>query len=98
MAYRPSERYQTDADLARAVEDWLADELGRSEAALRESEEQVRLLLESLAEAMYGADVNGSCTFCNPACARLLGLQDPRDLLGRNMHRVFHHSRRDGTP
>jgi PAS domain S-box-containing protein len=70
----------------------------RAEEALRQSEEQVRLLLESTAEAMYGADVNGSCTFCNPACARLLGLQDPRDLLGRNTHRMAHHSRPDGTP
>ncbi len=98
MAYHPSDRYQTAADLARAVEGWLADELVRSEAALRESEEQIRLLLESTAEAMYWADVNGNCSFCNPACASLLGLQDPRDLLGRNTHGVFHHSRPDGTP
>jgi PAS domain S-box-containing protein len=98
MACRPSDRYQTAVDLARAVEDWLADELVRSEAALRESEAQVRLLLESTAEAIYGVDLSGNCTFCNPACARLLGLKNPDELLGQHVHRVSHHTRPDGTP
>jgi PAS domain S-box-containing protein len=98
MAYPPSARYQTAAVLAHAVEDWLADELVRSEAALRESEEQVRLLLDSTAEAIYGVDLKGNCTFCNPACARMLGYPDPRELLGQHMHKVAHHHRPDGTP
>ena len=51
------------------MQDWLADELVRSEAALRESEAQIRLLLESMAEAIYGADLDGNCIFCNPSCA-----------------------------
>ena len=46
MACRPGDRYQTAADLARAVEDWLADELVRSEAALLESERRLRAIFD----------------------------------------------------
>ncbi|HWO37695.1 MAG TPA: PAS domain S-box protein [Candidatus Acidoferrum sp.] len=70
----------------------------RAEQALRHSEEQLRLLLNSTAEAIYGLDCEGNCTFCNPACLRLLGYRDPKDLLGRNMHQVMHHTRENGTP
>ncbi|HSB82010.1 MAG TPA: PAS domain S-box protein [Candidatus Methylomirabilis sp.] len=69
-----------------------------AEQALRESEERVRLLLDSTGEAIYGIDLSGTCTFCNAACLRILGYRDPRDLLGRNMHSLIHHTRPDGTP
>jgi PAS domain S-box-containing protein len=97
MALRPGDRYQAAAELTRAVEDWLSDELVRSEAALRESEAQIRTLLESTAEAIYGADVGGNCIFCNPACVRMLGYREPSDLLGKHMHSLMHHHRADGT-
>jgi PAS domain S-box-containing protein len=73
-------------------------ERNRDQQALRQSEEQLRMLLNSTAEAIYGLDREGNCTFCNPACLRLLGYRDPQDLLVRNMHKVMHHTRADGTP
>lgn len=69
----------------------------RDREALRESEAQVRLLLESTAEAIYGLDVDGKCTYCNPACVRLLGYRDSADLLGQSMHVLIHRTHRDGT-
>ncbi|HJV34748.1 PAS domain S-box protein [Geomonas sp.] len=69
----------------------------RAQEALQRSDEKIRLLLESTAEAIYGIDLAGACTFANPACARLLGYRDPADLLGRNMHQLIHHTRVDGT-
>lgn len=60
--------------------------------------EQFKLLLDSTAEAIYGADLQGNCTFCNPACANLLGYKSPTDLLGRHMHSVIRHTRSDGSP
>jgi PAS domain S-box-containing protein len=60
--------------------------------------EQIRLLLESTAEAIYGVDLQGCCTFANPACVRLLGYGDAGELLGRQMHLLCHHSHADGTP
>jgi two-component system NtrC family sensor kinase len=79
----------------------LTGELGqrrRAEAALREKEAHVRLLLDSTAEGIYGVDTAGVCTFCNPACLRMLGLGREEELLGGNVHALIHHSRPDGTP
>jgi len=70
----------------------------QAEQNLRESEDKLRLLLESAAEAIYGIDLEGRCTFCNPACLRLLGYEHSEELLGKNMHELMHHSHRDGTP
>jgi PAS domain S-box-containing protein len=70
----------------------------QAEAELRQSEEQVRLLLESSGEGIYGVDTDGCCTFCNPAGMRMLGYDDPSQLLGKSMHRLVHHTRADGRP
>lgn len=67
------------------------------ELALRASEEQVRLLLDSTAEAIYGLDLHGNCTFCNRACVTTLGYQNIEQLLGQNMHDLIHHTRSDGS-
>src|SRR5208282_2501082 len=32
------------------------------------------------------------------AAARMLGYDDPAELLGKNMHSLEHHTRKDGTP
>ena len=69
-----------------------------AEQALQESAEKYLLLLNSTAEAIFGLDREGNCTFCNPVCLRLLGYQAPEDLLGKNMHLLVHHTRHDGTP
>ena len=83
---RTAELAQEVADRKHAQED------------LHESEEKIRLLLDSTAEAIYGIDPSGRCTFCNPATLRLLGYQKPDDLLNKIMHAVMHHSFADGTP
>ncbi len=66
--------------------------------ALVESENRLRLLLDSTAEAIYGVDLNGNCTFCNPSCLHLLGYEKAEELLGKNMHDLCHHSHEDGRP
>ncbi len=73
-------------------------ERNRAEQALRDSEELLRLLLSSTAEAICGLDCEGKCIFSNPASLRLLGYQDPEELLGRNLHALVHHTRADGSP
>jgi PAS domain S-box-containing protein len=72
--------------------------LKTAQQSSRESDEKYLLLLNSTAEGIYGLDLEGNCTFCNPACLRLLGYQAPEDLLGKNMHALLHHTREDGTP
>jgi PAS domain S-box-containing protein len=73
-------------------------EVEMSMESLRLSEDNLRLLLDSTAEAIYGIDLLGNCTFCNAACVRLLGYQEYHQLIGRNMHALIHHSHPDGTP
>jgi two-component system, sensor histidine kinase and response regulator len=70
----------------------------RVEAELREGAELVALLLQSAPEAIYGIDLEGNCTFCNPACLSLTGHENTSELLGRNMHQVIHYAKADGTP
>ena len=62
------------------------------------SEERYRLLLDSTGEGIFGVDMNGHCTFCNPAALRLLGYSDASEILGKDTHALLHHSRKDGTP
>ena len=70
----------------------------RAEEQLRESQELTSLLLESTGEGIYGIDLEGNCTFANPACVRLLGYDSDADLLGRNMHILVHHTLPNGDP
>ena len=91
-------------DLERRVEERtleLEQEVGdrqRAQEALHDSEGRIRLLLDSTAEAIYGLNRDGECTFCNPATLRLLGYQKPEDLVGKKLHSVIHHTHADGTP
>jgi len=64
----------------------------------REQQEQVHLLMDYTAEAIFGADLDGRCTFVNPACVRMLGYDDEAGLLGRNIHELIHHHYPDGRP
>ena len=69
----------------------------QAEEALQKSEERVRLILDSSAEGIFGCDPHGTCLFCNQAAIRLLGYDEPVELLGQNMHALEHHTRKDGT-
>ena len=54
-------------------------------------------LLQSTNEGIYGVDMEGRCTFLNRAGADALGFTR-YEVLGRNMHRLVHHSREDRSP
>lgn len=71
-------------------------EIIRSNEELHDKEEQVRLLLQSSGEAVFGVDRDGNCTFVNPMCLKLLGYSDKSEILGKNTHLLFHHTRQDG--
>lgn len=68
-----------------------------AEQKIRERENQIRLLLDSTAEGIYGLDLDGNCTMCNRAGLRLLGYSDQQDVIGKNMHQLIHHIRADGS-
>ncbi|MDO9009433.1 MAG: PAS domain S-box protein [Thiobacillus sp.] len=70
----------------------------RAEQALRDSRENLHLLLDSMAEAAYGVDFDGNCTFVNRAFLNILGYQDENEVLGKRSHTLIHHSHADGSP
>jgi PAS domain S-box-containing protein len=94
-----AEREQGEREREQLVRKQAAMEARlRSEEALRESEDKLRLILASTAEAIYGIDLEHRCTFCNPACLRILGYESLDEVLGKNMHDLIHRTRADGTP
>ncbi|HVD02157.1 MAG TPA: diguanylate cyclase [Candidatus Dormibacteraeota bacterium] len=56
----------------------------------------MRLILESTGEGIYGIDPRGRLTFVNRAAARMFG-GEVADLIGDDVHELFHHSRADGS-
>src|SRR5579863_2797899 len=101
---RDTELRHAREDLERRVDERtleLEQEVGdrqRAQEALHESEGRIRLLLDSTAEAIYGINRDGECTFCNPATLRMLGYEKGEALLGKDTHVMMHHSHADGTP
>ncbi len=60
-------------------------------------EERNHLLLESTSDGIYAVDHDGICTVCNPAAAQMLGYDGPTELIGKNVHTLFHHTHPDGS-
>ena len=57
---------------------------------------QMQLLLDSTGQGVYGLDLEGKCTFVNRATCEMVGYR-AEEVLGRNMHELVHHHRRDGS-
>ena len=60
-------------------------ERGRAEELTRQQE----ILLDSVADGIFGMDRNGKVSFANPAAARLLGAF-PASLTGKEVHELLH--------
>ncbi len=82
----------------------MLDTLAENEKALRAASQKVaelsqrnRMILDSAGEGIYGLDSEGVCTFANPATAQMLGFS-VEELVGRDSHALFHHTRPDGQP
>ncbi|MCX8007758.1 MAG: diguanylate cyclase [Coriobacteriia bacterium] len=80
------EVHERTAELERANEQ-LTEEIAvrrRAEKALRESEERFRSLVE-MAPDLILVHIEGIVSFINPNGARMLGYDDPRELLGTHV-------------
>jgi len=58
--------------------------------------DKLTLLLESTGDGIFGIDLDGRCIFINRAGAAMLGYTADQ-AIGRNMHKLIHHSHRGGT-
>jgi PAS domain S-box-containing protein len=77
--------------------DNMADAVAEQQRALHDQSAYIELLFNSTAEAIYGVDTQGICTFVNPACLQLLGYAHESDLVGQQMHALIHHHYPDGS-
>ncbi|HUX68307.1 MAG TPA: PAS domain S-box protein [Terriglobales bacterium] len=83
---------------ARVTQARDVTERRRAQELVRQSEERLRLVLDSTGDGLYSVDLEENCLWCNPACARLLGFHSPEELIGRNIHALAHHTRANGEP
>ena len=72
----------------------LNRELKRAKETL---ETQHHLILDSVADGIFGVDFNGQATFVNRAMERITGWP-AAELIGQNQHELLHHTRADGSP
>jgi two-component system, sensor histidine kinase and response regulator len=78
----------------------LSDQLRAANLAAEKERERLasnlRLLLESAGEGIYGTDRDGRCAFMNASAAAALGV-DADEVLGELMHPLFHRTQADGS-
>ncbi len=59
-------------------------------------EQQHKLILDSVADGIYGVDRSGRSTFVNRAMEQMTGWK-AEEVIGRNQHDILHHTRADGS-
>ena len=64
---------------------------------LERTEEQTRLILESIGEGVFGVDLEGRVSFANSKALQLLRYETD-ELIGAKVHDLIHHSHADGSP
>jgi two-component system sensor histidine kinase TtrS len=82
--------------LMLALNAWLQALNARLNRAKSRLEQRQELILDSVAEGIYGVDLDGRTTFVNAAVERLTGWER-HQLIGCNQHQLLHHSHRGGT-
>ena len=73
----------------------LEDRVVARTAELGAAEAQVRLILESTADGLFGMDTAGCFTFVNPVACAMLGYRSEA-LIGKHVHTTIHHHYEDG--
>ncbi|MCU7834077.1 MAG: response regulator [gamma proteobacterium symbiont of Taylorina sp.] len=67
----------------------------QSENAIIQAEEQIRLLLISIGEGIFGVAQDGLVNFINPAALEMLQYKED-EILGQKIHPIIHHTYADG--
>ena len=68
-----------------------------AEAEIARLSQWNELLLNSAGEGIYAVNLDGCCTYLNPAAIEMLGFS-PEEVLGQPQHDLFHHHHIDGSP
>jgi PAS domain S-box-containing protein len=89
---------QRTAELEAAVRALEAEAADRklAESALEKLHRETELILNSAGDGIFRVDLEGKCTFANPAATRMLGYSR-EELLGQDLHALGRHALPDGT-
>lgn len=90
-------------DLTGEVVEWVGvhtdiTEERTADQALRESEAQLRLVLDASPGGFYAVDCEGTTTLVSRGFLTMMGFSDESEAVGRKLHDIIHHSHPDGTP
>jgi len=69
----------------------------RTEEELKRLTLKNEMILNSAGEGIYGTDMDGNIVFMNQAAQAMLGITI-QDVIGKNSHVIFHHTKADGKP
>lgn len=69
----------------------------RAEEEFKQLSLRNEMILNSVGDGIYGTDINGNVVFMNQTALLMLGCATP-DVIGKNSHGLFHHTKADGTP
>lgn len=67
-----------------------------AEQDLLDAQEEMRGLLNTMAEGAFAIDVLGRCIFVNRAFMETLGYSDSSELIGKDIHELIHSKHADG--
>jgi diguanylate cyclase (GGDEF)-like protein/PAS domain S-box-containing protein len=84
-----------DQELATQAQ-FLESEVQNRTVSLKNSVEEMRSLLNSMAEGAYGMDIEGICTFVNTSFLKILGYDNAEQVVGKKIHDLIQHSYADG--
>ena len=65
---------------------------------LKESQGQIRLLLNSSAEGIYGLDTENRCTFINRSALQMLNYNEESELIGEEIQDIIFHPPSERSP
>jgi PAS domain S-box-containing protein len=100
MAFFSRERITMDEELSNFLMS-IGSQMGQfmarkiAEAERERIGKELVLILDSTSEGINGVDLAGCITFIDRSAARTLGLT-PEQVVGKNSHVLFHHTRQDG--
>lgn len=64
---------------------------------LESAHQRLATIFSSVGVGVYGLDLEGKTTFCNPSGAMMMGYRI-EEIVGKKQHELIHHSRPDGSP
>ncbi len=93
----PGELRELEQDLTNLSRRYL--DMSRHRAAveleLKEVNDRLEMILNSIAEGILGLDHDGEITFANSAAVKMFGFDDINDLVGNDLHSLLHFLRQD---